>query len=137
MARYYFGADNSLKCIEGLKAFNIQAAEGSRNVCFAAKINTDYLALPWRIYIDDYVLKVTDSDSYYEVDRGLIQYHQEQGNLPETLPRHSFTILESLWGYSLWIVLLLVLLGSLKDILFRNDDNKTSENNIEVNDETK
>ena len=62
MARYYFGADNSLKCIKGLKAFNIQAAEGSRNVCFAAKINTDYLALPWRIYIDDYVYE----DCYME-----------------------------------------------------------------------
>mgnify|MGYP001219722463 FL=1 len=137
MARYSFGTNETLKCFDEIKPFNIEAKEGRRNVCFASKIKADYLVLPWRTYVDDYVLKVTDSTSYYEIDRSLIQYHQEQGNLPETLPRHSFTILESLGGYSLWIVLLLVLLGSLKDILFKNDDSKTSEDNTEVNDETK
>ena len=137
MARYSFGTNETLKCFDEIKPFNIKAKEGTMNVCFASKIKADYLVLPWRTYVDDYVLKVADSTSYYEIDRSLIQYHQEQGNLPDILPRHSFTILESLGGYSLWLVLLVVLLGSLKDILFRNDDNKTPEDNIEVNDETK
>ena len=137
MAGYSFGTNETLNCFDEIKPFNIEAKEGTRTVCFASKIKADYLVLPWRTYIDDYVLKVTDRTGYYEIDRSLIQYHQEQGNLPEKLPRYSFTILESLGGYSLWIVLLLLLLGSLKDILFRNDDGKTSKDNIEVNDETK
>ena len=126
MPRLAFGSDQSLKCIGDISPFTITAAEGKRSVCFAASIKNDFFIVPWRVYVDDYVLKVEDeSSTYYTIDRDLIQYHQSQGNLPDTLPRYTLSFPELLWGHSLWILLLLVAANTLRELIQGNSKDKS------------
>ena len=126
MPRLAFGSDQSLKCIGDISPFTITAAEGKRSVCFAASIKNDFFIVPWRVYVDDYVLKVEgESSTYYTIDRDLIQYHQSQGNLPDILPRYTISFPELLWGYSLWILLLLVAANALRNFIQEKRADKT------------
>ena len=126
MPRLTFGSDQSLKCIGDITPFTITAAEGKKSVCFAASIKNDFFVVPWRVYVDDYVLKVNDeSGTYYTIDRELIQYHQSEGNLPDILPRYTLSFPELLWGYSLWIALLLVAANALRELIQGDSKDKT------------
>ena len=130
MPRLTFGSDQSLKCIGDITPFTITAAEGKKSVCFAASIKNDFFVVPWRVYVDDYVLKVNDeSGTYYTIDRELIQYHQSEGNLPDILPRYTLSFPELLWGYSLWIALLLVAANALREFIQSNNEDKPLESN--------
>lgn len=132
MSRYAIGSYDSIRCFDEIKPFYIKTKEGDVNVCFAVKIKENYIILPWHTFIDDYVLKATDSTGYYEIDRALTQNQQKQGNLPEILPRYSLTTNEILWGHSLWIILFILLLGFLKDTIFNNHGSKISQDHIKV-----
>ena len=54
----YFGESVSLRCLKGIETFDIPTSEGLKEVCYAAKVSTKSIFLPWKIYIDDYVFSV-------------------------------------------------------------------------------
>ena len=139
MPRYRFGTDETLKCFERIEVFTINTADGVKDVCFAAKIKTDSIILPWRTYVDDYVFNIKDSSSYYDVNRSMIQFQQSEGNLPETLPKYSLTSFDLLWGYSLWIFILVVGISALKNVFYPSKDkgSQPSTEDIEKTDDDK
>lgn len=139
MSRYRFGANENLKCFESIQVFTINTRDGAKDVCFAAKIKTDYIILPWRTYVDDYVFNIKGSSSYYVVNRSMIQQEQSEGNLPETLPKYSLTSFDLLWGYSLWIFILVIAMSALKKVFYPSKDkgSQPSTEEIEGTDEDK
>ena len=89
MARWSFGKSEDLKCLEGIEKFEITAAEGEVEVCYAAKISTQNIILPVGVKVDSYVLA---SDpivgTFYSLEKEDITYYQIIGNLPDPLPKY-------------------------------------------------
>ena len=74
-------------------------------MCFAAKVSTDNLFLPWRVKVEDYVLAVKGTGKYFELTRSQTRYQQSIGNLPKDLPRYNLSTMELVWGNLLWITI--------------------------------
>ena len=105
MARYQFGESEQLNCLPGIKRFNINVGTGESNVCYAAKIKTSTFVLPWRTTVDDYVL-AEDASTYYEINKEDIEYYQSIDDLPTSIPLHQMSTPDMLFGHSLWIAIL-------------------------------
>lgn len=108
MARFYFGKNEDLKCLPGVKDFKIVTSGelgAKEDVCFAAKVSTDHLFLPWRVEVEDYVLAVKGTGKYFELTRSQVRYQQSIGNLPKDLPRYNLSTMEVVWGNLLWITI--------------------------------
>ena len=118
MARYRFGDSEQLTCLPGIKRFNINLGTGESNVCYAAKIKTSNAILPWRRSIDDYVF-AEDSSTYYDLSKEDIEYYQNAGDLPLSIPSYQMSAPEMLFGHSFWIALLSILIW--KGIEFMRD----------------
>ena len=106
MARipYWMGKSESMNCIKGIKKFEIATAEGQVEVCYAAKVSQQAFILPYRVYVEDYVLS-TDGNSYYNLNPSRVEYYQSIGELPSSLPKYQLNPFEMLWGNALWIVI--------------------------------
>lgn len=104
----WFGTDEQLKCMPGIKRFDLKSADGIQNVCYAAKIKKESFILPYRISVDGYVFAI-DGKSYFDADPEDIAYFQSTGDLPESLPVYELTTGEQISGGLLWPVLVVVL----------------------------
>ena len=104
----WFGKSESLNCLEGIDKFEISAAEGQVEVCYAAKVVNQSIFLPYRVYVDDYVL--AKGDSYYNLKPRSIRYYQSIGDLPNPLPKYSLNGMQILWGNALWIAIILFII---------------------------
>tara|TARA_R110000764_G_scaffold110087_2_gene196389 strand:+ start:602 stop:1366 length:765 start_codon:yes stop_codon:yes gene_type:complete len=57
---------------------------------------------------DGYVLGIKGSSSYYPLDETQINTYQENGLLPNPLPNYKIPLMDWIWGFSLWILLLVL-----------------------------
>ena len=70
------------------------------------KFSTYTLGMGCLITDDGYVLqRAGESQQYIPLDPVMIQKLQQEGTLPNPLPRYSLSIIDYLLGYSLWILL--------------------------------
>jgi len=90
---------------------------------------TTSLFLFFGVYIKDdgYVLAIKKSwNSYYPLDDKMIKNYQEKGFLPKELPKNKISFFDYLVGYSLWIVLILIIgFQILKYRFAQEEKNKT------------
>lgn len=96
---FRFGTNEDLLC---LSSSNIPIGKGGDLACYAAKIKTDWLVLPWRKQVDSYVLAV--GDQYYQLRPGDISLIKQAGLLQGAPPKYAFSTIEKIWGHSLEIV---------------------------------
>ena len=104
--RFQFGKSESLECLPGIERFDIGTADGTQNVCYAAKVATESVILPWRTYVDDYVFAV-DGSNFYNTTRDSIRAEQAAGNLPAQLPNYQIEPASMFFGHILWPALML------------------------------
>ena len=131
MARIYFGKTEELKCFEAIPRFDIPTADGTTDVCFAAKITTQSLFLPWRIYQDGYVL-TPDNDKYYNLSKENIEYYQSRGSIPNVLPEYKISTFDFIFGNLLWLVLIAII-GQVGYGIYK--DSKSEKTTGEINKE--
>ena len=105
MARFRFGTRESLECLPGIPRFDIRTANGTENVCYAAKVVTKSVFLPWRTYVDDYVFSV-DGRTFYDATKENIRFEQALGNLPAQLPNYQIEPSAMFFGHIFWPVLI-------------------------------
>ena len=75
-----------------------------KEVCYAAKVSTKSIFLPWKIYIDDYVFAVDKPVSgFYEANESTINSLQTSEKLPTPLPKYQLQGFELILGNALWI----------------------------------
>ena len=104
----FFGKSLDIKCLKGLETFEITTSEGLKEVCYAAKISTKSIFLPWRVYVDDYVFAVNEPVSgYYKKDDFITDKLQTSDKLPTPLPEYQLQGFELMWGNALWISIIL------------------------------
>lgn len=108
----WFGTEEQLKCLPGIKRFDLRAADGIQNVCYAAKIKKESFVLPYKVSLDGYVFAI-DGNSYFDADPEDIAYFQSTEDLPATLPAYELSTGEQLSGGLLWpaLALLLTVIG--------------------------
>ena len=97
-----FGASEEINCLSGIERFEISTNEGPVEVCYAARLVSDALILPWRVYVKDYVFSPEDG-TYYIPNEGSIEYLQSVGTLPNPIPEYSLTKVDLVSGNFLWI----------------------------------
>ena len=127
----YFGKGERIKCIQPLnKVKSNEVDNGSffkpvkldpltgtpyippDQLCY--KYSIKYFILGVSIHDDGYVL--SNGDDYYTyvpLDQSKIQDLQKDGTLPNPLPTYSLTWMQYAAGYSLWILIALVLFAWL------------------------
>jgi|GEM_PF-1528350 len=61
-------------------------------------------------YMSDegYVLGIRGTSSYYPLDGEQIKIYQESGLLPKPLPNYTIPFMDWVWGFALWILLLVL-----------------------------
>ena len=104
----WFGTEEQLKCLPGVKRFDLKAADGIQNVCYAAKLKKENFVLPYKISLDSYVFAI-DGSSYFEAEPEDIAHFQATGDLPASLPIYKLSTGELLSGSLFWPALVLVL----------------------------
>jgi hypothetical protein len=97
-------------------------------VCLPTKISLSFIGAGVYVSAEGYVLKVQGEDSYYRTTPDLLKALQEEGTIPTPLPPYHITTFQYLFGYSLWILLLVVavvaglkrMFGKLRPFLLAN-----------------
>ena len=111
----FFGKSIDVKCLKGLETFEIPTPEGLKEVCYAAKISTKSVFLPWKVYVDDYVFAVKEPVSgYYKQDSSILNRLQTSEKLPTPLPEYQLQGFELIWGNALWISIRLCVIAFLQ-----------------------
>jgi hypothetical protein len=127
----YFGTGERIKCIQALNKVKSEEPDNSSifrpakldpvthapyvppdQLCY--KYSIKYFILGVSIQDDGYVL--SNGDDYYTyvpLDQSKIQELQKSGILPDPLPAYSLTWMQYAAGYSLWILIALVLFAWL------------------------
>ena len=114
----FFGKSLDVKCLKGLETFEISTPEGLKEVCYAAKISTKSVFLPWRVYVDDYVFAVKEPVvGYYKKDSSIITRLQTSEKLPTPLPEYQIKGFELIWGNALWISIVLCIIAFSVEIV--------------------
>lgn len=93
------GVSEDLIC---LGPSNIPILEGKGIGCYAAKVNTHWMGIPFRKYVDSYV--VASGDGYYTIKENGVSLLQKEGLLPTPAPAHRLSAIEMGWGHSLGII---------------------------------
>ena len=90
---YSFGTSESLKCVKGITYFKLTNEQGREiNSCYAAMVNTESFLVPYKVYIDRYVIAEVNNQTndagerYYELDEEWKEGLQAEGLLPNSLP---------------------------------------------------
>jgi len=94
----------------------------------AYKTTTKFFMLGVNLTEQGYVLAVKDSDEqgYYPLKDSQIKEFQNEGSLPNPLPNYKLTIFDYALGYSLWIVIfLLIIFPYIKHFFKRKEKNKS------------
>jgi len=107
MGSLMFGKDETLTCVQPvtLKGANDEA------LCLAYKTSKYFVGAGVYLKDDGYVLKsMASPDTYYQVPEGAeLKAFQADGLMPDPLPPYSVPFVEYLFGYSLWILVALVI----------------------------
>lgn len=109
-----FGTDERIHKIEDV---NIRGAKGEE---LYLGYKTSSLFIFFGAYLKDegYVLGVKGSHgTYYPLDDAQIKSFQDKGNLPTPLPSYKIALSDYIFGYSLWIMI--VVLGGLQLLKYR------------------
>ena len=109
-----FGTDERIHKIEDV---NIRGAKGEE---LYLGYKTSSLFIFFGAYLKDegYVLGVKGSyGTYYPLDDAQIKSFQDKGNLPTPLPSYKIALSDYIFGYSLWIMI--VVLGGLQLLKYR------------------
>ena len=101
---FMYGQDDTINCIQDISA----PGPGGARLCLAYKYSTHSFGAPAYLTNDGYVLKIVGQNRYIPLDKARIAALQADGTLPAPLPSYSISPLAYVWGYSLWIILLLV-----------------------------
>lgn len=126
----YFGKGERIKCIEPLKRAIPNTVDNgeifrpvildstgkpfnpSTMLCY--KYSIQYFILGVAIHDDGYVLaKGDDSYEYFPLDETKLRDLQADGTLPNPLPGYSLTWMQYAAGYSLWLLIAIVVLALL------------------------
>ena len=107
------------------------SADYERAFNLGYRITTYRFILNVRIKNNGYVLQnVGEKDTYIPLDTAFIEELQEAGELPTPLPEYSLSFFDYLFGYSLWIVVGIILAiplgkwmlgGGLSSLMYRSD----------------
>jgi hypothetical protein len=98
-----FGSDEKIRSLSNTK---LRSPSGE-TLYLAHKVTTQFFLLGVHVKDDGYVLGVQgDSKKYYRMpDNAYVQRWQQQGLLPNPLPRYRLGMFDYLIGYSLWLAL--------------------------------
>lgn len=103
-ARYKLGRSESIVRIQ-------HAKDPTYAICY--KTTTYFFIAGVYFSNDGYVLqKQGNSDSYIPLTTEEIQRFQQEGSLPDPMPKYSIPLMEYLFGYSLWILIAVFIGGS-------------------------
>ena len=105
---FWYGTNDSLVC---LTPSNIPLPGGKGSGCYAAKVSTYWLGLPLRKSVDHYVIAA--GDTYYDLKGNGVSLLQSAGLLSRPSPVYRLSTLDTLWGHSLGIVVVLAALCSI------------------------
>ena len=120
----YFGKGERIKCLQPLKPLKDDtpnngsiwrpAPNATEPTMLCYKYTIQYFILGVAIHDDGYVLSSGDDYyNYYPLDDAKIRELQTKGVLPDPLPAYSLTWMQYAAGYSLWVLMALVILGLL------------------------
>lgn len=102
MGTFYFGKQETLRCIEDVK-FTEHPGEP---LCLAHKFTTQYFIAGVYLHDDGYVLAVKPKlENFYPLSEAGIATLQHEGKLPATLPSYSISAGDYVMGYLLWPML--------------------------------
>jgi len=94
--------------IEEIAEVNLKGAKGE-DLYLAYKTTSLFFFMGVYISDDGYVLGIRKSyGSYYPLSEEKIKELQASGHLPNPLPTYKIPLSERLWGFSLWIMLVVV-----------------------------
>jgi hypothetical protein len=114
---FRFGEDESIVFIQDV------TLKGAKDEALFLAYKTTTQNLFGGLYVQDngYVLGVKgDSKRYYQLPTGdELKDFQQRGLLPSPLPTYSLSFWDYLFGYSLWVMLVVVGVWSLFDIIRR------------------
>jgi hypothetical protein len=119
----YFGTQDHIKCIQPIKedqpagekpAVWIVRDLNSPKYSLCHKYSTVFFFAGVYLHDDGYVLaEGDDAYQYVPLDSAKITEFQEKGILPNPLPGYAIPLSQYLIGYSLWILLVVLITGSL------------------------
>lgn len=120
----YFGKGERIKCLQPLNQMKEDTPDNGSiwrpvpkttdptMLCY--KYSIQYFILGVAIHDDGYVLSSGDDYyNYYPLDEAKIRELQTKGVMPDPLPTYSLTWMQYAAGYSLWVLIALVILGLL------------------------
>lgn len=104
MGKLIFGNDESITCIQPVA---LKGANGEE-LCLAYKTSTLFIGAGVFVKDDGYVLGVSDNWFYPMPEAGQLKEFQSAGVMPDPLPEYSLPLWRYGVGYSLWIVIAVI-----------------------------
>ena len=97
-----FGDDEQIHMLEDVL---IQSSTATEELYLGYKTTTKFFGLG--VYINDggYVLGVKGENKYYSLTADQIKKFQSESTLPKPLPPYEISLIDYIFGYSLWILL--------------------------------
>ena len=99
-----FGKSESIEEIIDIEA----KGPNGEDLYLAYKTTGFYFFMGAYMSDDGYVLGIKGSSSYFPLDENQITANQESGVLPKPLPEYKIPFMDWVWGFSLWILLLVL-----------------------------
>lgn len=99
-----FGKSESIEEIIDLE----NKGPNGEDIYLAYKTNGYYFFMGAYMSDEGYVLGIRGTSSYYPLDETQIKAYQESGLLPKPLPSYKIPLVDWLWGFALWILLLVI-----------------------------
>jgi len=99
-----FGKSENIKEIIDLKA----KGPNGEDIYLAYKTSGYYFFMGAYMSDEGYVLGIRGKSSYYPLNKNQIITYQESGLLPKPLPEYKIPFTDWLWGFALWILLLVL-----------------------------
>ncbi|MEJ7733847.1 MAG: hypothetical protein WKG00_32215 [Polyangiaceae bacterium] len=116
MGKMLFGMRETLVCLQNIE----QRSPDGEPLCLAYK-TTGYFVVAGVYFRDDgYTLALRSEDRFIDVPPEALQALQAEGALPTPLPAYSVPLHEYAFGYSLWLVVALVIAwGAIEKVVKR------------------
>jgi hypothetical protein len=106
-ARMYFGQRDSLHHLQDLDL----KSPGGEALYLGYMTSMNSFVLPYSVSDAGYVLGIKgESDKFYKLPKERLTQLQQAGALPDPLPRYQLKLLDYLFGYSLWLALVLIVI---------------------------
>lgn len=99
-----FGKSENIEEIIDIEA----KGPNGEDIYLAYKTSGYYFFLGAYMSNEGYVLGIKGKNSYYPLDENQIKTYQENGLLPKPLPEYKIPLTDWFWGFSLWILLLVL-----------------------------